>query len=94
LIYTKALTSTPIHVAIKAMGEHGEGIGPDRAGALTSGVRLDPNQYAAVTSGLASLYDWPAAFRQAGRDHVGIAGRAEAVGRTVSAGEAYRDAAL
>ena len=63
-----------------------------RSRAVAAG--LDPNQYAAVTSGLASLYDWPAAFRQAGRDHLSIAERAEAAGRTVSAGEAYHDAAL
>ncbi|WP_329520091.1 alpha/beta hydrolase family protein [Spirillospora sp. NBC_01491] len=55
-----------------------------------AGAGLDPYGYDRVTSGLASLHDWPDAFRQMGREHLARAGNA-ASGR--SAGEHYRDAA-
>jgi hypothetical protein len=63
-----------------------------RSRAVAAGV--DPNQYGTVTGELASLHDWPTAFRAAGREHAARAERADAEGRAVSAGEAYRDAAL
>src|SRR5256885_11947116 len=63
-----------------------------RTRAISAG--LDPSEYNAVTGELTSLRDWPAAFRSAGRHHVRAAERAETEGRRVSAGEAYRDAAL
>ncbi|MQS13019.1 alpha/beta fold hydrolase [Streptomyces kaniharaensis] len=57
------------------------------------GAGLDPYDYTRVTTPLASLHEWPAAFRAAGQRYTGIAERAEASGLTVTAGEAYRTAA-
>ncbi len=51
---------------------------------------MDPIQYDRITSSLASLRDWPGAFRTAGREHKARAGRARTA---ISAGEAYLDAA-
>ncbi|MEU9076881.1 alpha/beta fold hydrolase [Kitasatospora sp. NPDC048538] len=57
------------------------------------GAGLDPYEYARVTAALTSLHDWPAACRAAGRRHAEAAGRAEAEGRSVTAGTGYRAAA-
>ncbi|MEV6833950.1 alpha/beta fold hydrolase [Streptomyces sp. NPDC051133] len=58
-----------------------------------TGAGLDPHQYARVTAQLTSLHDWPEVFRAAARGHLEAAGRHEAAGHGVSAGEAFRTAA-
>ncbi|WP_433187996.1 alpha/beta hydrolase family protein [Actinoallomurus sp. CA-150999] len=63
-----------------------------RSRAVSAGV--DACEYDAVTAPLTTLRDWPTAFRRAGREHLEAGERAENEGRLVSAGEAYRDAAL
>ncbi|MGC9668941.1 alpha/beta hydrolase family protein [Planosporangium sp. 12N6] len=55
---------------------------------------VDPARYDAVTSRLTSLRDWPAAFVATASEYLARGERAEAAGRSVTAGEAYRDAAL
>ena len=59
-----------------------------RSRAIAAGV--DPSQYDHITSSLASLRDWPGAFRAAGHEHRARAGQARTA---ISAGEAYLDAA-
>src|SRR5450755_731596 len=59
-----------------------------RSRAIAAGV--DPSQYDRITSSLASLRDWPGAFRAAGHEHRARAGQARTA---ISAGEAYLDAA-
>jgi alpha-beta hydrolase superfamily lysophospholipase len=54
---------------------------------------LDPHEYRRVTTGLTSLYDWPAAFRAVGERYRRAARGYAAGGYGVSAGEAYRTAA-
>ncbi|NJC70878.1 alpha/beta hydrolase [Planosporangium thailandense] len=63
-----------------------------RSRVVSAGV--DPAQYDAVTSRLASLREWPEAFAATAAGHLARGERAEAAGRLVTAGEAYRDAAL
>jgi pimeloyl-ACP methyl ester carboxylesterase len=58
-----------------------------------TGAGLDPFEYERVTAGLASLDDWPDAFRAAGRGHLAAGEHGEAEGHLVSAGDAYRIAA-
>ncbi len=58
-----------------------------------TGAGLDPHEYGRVTEPLGSLHDWPEAFAAAGREHRAAGERAAALGRAVSAGEAYRLAA-
>ncbi|MER6300217.1 alpha/beta fold hydrolase [Kitasatospora sp. NPDC001539] len=57
------------------------------------GAGLDLYEYARVTAPLTSLHEWPAAFAAAGRRYRAEAERAEAEGRTVTAGTSYRTAA-
>ncbi|MFD8752508.1 alpha/beta hydrolase family protein [Kitasatospora sp. NPDC059577] len=57
------------------------------------GAGLDPYEYDRVTAALTAPHDWPAACRAAGRRHAVTAERAAAEGRTVTAGEGYRNAA-
>lgn len=62
-----------------------------RSRAVAGGI--DPNEYDLVTGQLQSLRAWPEAFAEAGRRHQLRATAAEADGRSVTAGEAYLDAA-
>jgi hypothetical protein len=63
-----------------------------RSRVVSAGV--DPAQYDSVTSRLTALRDWPEAFAATASEHLARGERAEATGRAVTAGEAYRDAAL
>ncbi|MFF2039475.1 alpha/beta hydrolase family protein [Kitasatospora sp. NPDC058170] len=58
-----------------------------------TGAGIDPHEYGRVTGELAAAPDWPEACRRAGRRHLAAADLADADGRTVTAGEAYRRAA-
>ncbi|GGJ01085.1 hypothetical protein GCM10011581_42820 [Saccharopolyspora subtropica] len=64
----------------------------NRPRAIAAG--LDPFQYDQVTAGLTAIREWPTAFVRAGQDYVARAEQAEAHGRSASAAEAYRAAAL
>lgn len=62
-----------------------------RSRAIAAGV--DPNQYDAITTGLSSGSQWSKAFRAAGAEHRSQAEAAERAGHSVSAADAYLDAA-
>ncbi|MFM9371305.1 alpha/beta hydrolase family protein [Streptomyces sp. Da 82-17] len=68
-----------------------EFIALNRSRCLAAG--LDPFAYDRATAPLTSLREWPAAFLAVAEEHRAAADRYAADGRTVSAGEAYRDAA-
>lgn len=68
-----------------------EFIAQNRSRVTATGV--DPFAYDRVTAPLRSLRDWPAAFVTAGEARLAAASAYAAAGRTVSAGEAFRDAA-